>query len=261
MKKILLVLCALGFSTQGALADDGTNTWRGMNLDKNFGLQFEVCALKEGKSLADVVKMDPRLKKAWANMDINLSLLRLTPMFSHGLPGQPSADYIDLVMGDIDEFGSAWDKFMASAEGQEILADSGEFGDCRFKFARGTNKMMNAEELDSTDNRIMTMNWCAPKEGVSYEQLKAKHASWLSDNGDDQEVAAWNIVVPAQGAGERQGKFMHLVSYTSMAKLMANENWIANGGGSAAVNDYLSSYASCDGEDTWAAEYIIKASG
>jgi hypothetical protein len=44
-----------------------------------------------------------------------------------------------------------------------------------------------------------------------------------------------------------------------MAKLMANENWIANGGGAAAVSDYLSSYASCDGEDTWVAEYIIKS--
>jgi hypothetical protein len=39
--------------------------------------------------------MDPRLKKAWANMGIDLSLLRLTPMFSHGLPGQSSVDYID----------------------------------------------------------------------------------------------------------------------------------------------------------------------
>ena len=84
--------------------------------------------------------------------------------------------------------------------------------------------MIDTVALDSTDNRIMTMNWCAPKDGVSYEQLRAKHDSWLEASGDSFTAAAWNIIDPRQGAGTRQGKFMHMVSFTSASALMANEN-------------------------------------
>ena len=146
-------------------------------------------------------------------------------------------------------------------EGPKLLDDLSKVADCRFKFGQGINKMIDTAALDSTDNRIMTMNWCAPKDGVSYEQLRAKHDSWLAASGDSFTAAAWNIIDPRQGAGTRQGKFMHMVSFTSASALMANENWIANGGGWKGIQDYLTSYADCEGESAWTAEYLVKASG
>jgi len=261
MIRTALTLLAVFALVPCAFADNHENSWRGVDLDKNFGMQFEVCSLQAGKSIADVAKLDARLKQAWSKMNINLSMIRLTPMFSHGMPGQSNVDYIDLVMGDINGFGAAWDAWMVSDEAAKLMADAAKLGDCRFKFGQGVNIMLNAAELDSTDNRLMTMNWCGPKEGVSYEQLKAKHGSWLADNGDDLDLAAWNIFAPRLGAGSRQGKFMHLVSYTSASKLMANQDWLANGGGAAAMRDYENSYASCEGESAWIAEYIIKPAG
>ena len=262
MKVTLFVLLAIFGLSGTAAADDHGTTWRGVNLAQNFGVQFEVCALNPGKTMADVARLDNRVKAAWANMNIDdLQLLRLAPMYTGTLPSQPQTDYINLVMGDISALGAGWDAWMASKEGPKILSDVQKIADCRFKFGRGINKMIDTKALDSTDNRIMTFNWCEPKDGVSYEQIKAKHDSWLADNGESFTAAAWNVIDPRQGAGTRQGMFMHMVSYTSVSQLMANENWIANGGGWRGIQDYLTSYAQCEGESAWTAEYIIKTGG
>ena len=261
MIRATLALLAVVALVSSAFADNHENSWRGVDLDKNFGMQFEVCSLQAGKSVADVAKLNARVKQAWSKMNINLSVIRLTPMYSHGMPGQSNVDYINLVMGDINEFGAAWDAWMVSDEATKLMADTAKVADCSFKFGQGINKMLNAAELDSTDNRLMTMNWCAPREGVYSRHLRAKHASWLVDNGDDLDIAAWNIFMPRLGAGSRHGKFMHLVSYTSASKLMANQDWLANGGGGAAMRDYENSYATCEGESAWVAEYIVKSAG
>ena len=260
MKKLMIAFLALGMFNH-AFADDHSQTWRGVNMAENFGVQFEVCALEPGKTIADVERLDARMKEIWAKLDIDLSFLRLTPMYSATMPSQPTSDYINLVMGNISALGAGWDAWLASKEGPKLLNDLSKVADCRFKFGRGINKMIDTAALDSTDNRIMTMNWCAPKDGVSYEQLRAKHDSWLAASGDSFTAAAWNIIDPRQGAGTRQGKFMHMVSFTSASALMANENWIANGDGWKGIQDYLTSYADCEGESAWTAEYLVKASG
>lgn len=51
---------------------------------------------------------------------------------------------------------------------------------------------------------------------------------------------------------------MHMVSYENTAQLMANEEWIANGGGAAALRNYYDAYANCEGESVWSAEYIYR---
>ena len=262
MKNILIsALLLIGLSANLAAADDNEKVWRGVNLADNFGVQFEVCELNKGKTIADVARLNARVKAAWSKLGIELSFLRLTPMFTHSMPGDAKVDYIDLVMGGIDKFGPAWDAWMASSEGPKIMADQAKVADCRLKYGRGINKMVDITALDSTDNRVMTMNWCAPKAGVSYSQIKAKHDSWLAESGDSFTAAAWNIVDPRQGAGARQGHFMHMVSFTSVSALMENENWIANGGGWVGIQDYLTSYAECEGESAWVADYVIKAGG
>ena len=159
MKKLLIALLTLGMFNV-ALADDHSPTWRGVNMAENFAVQFEVCALKPGKTLADVERLDARIKAIWAKLDIDLSFLRLSPMYSATMPGQPSTDYINLIMGNISALGAGWDSWSASAEGPKILRDVNKIADCRFKFGRGINKMIDTAALDSTDNRIMTMNWC-----------------------------------------------------------------------------------------------------
>ena len=119
--------------------------------------------------------------------------------------------------------------------------------------------MTKVDEMLSTDERVITLNWCTPKPGVSYQQLKAKHDSWLAANKDGFQAAAWSVIVPRQGAGNAQGRFAHMNVFTSLNQMFANEEWIANGGGRDGISDYYSSYADCDGDSSYTAEYIYKA--
>ena len=62
MKKIITLLLALPFCA-AVLADDHGENYRGMNLNKNFGVQFEICELREGKTIADVNKVNRSIEK------------------------------------------------------------------------------------------------------------------------------------------------------------------------------------------------------
>ena len=62
MKKLLIAFLALGMFNH-AFADDHSQTWRGVNMAENFVVQFEVCALEPGKTLADVERLDARMKR------------------------------------------------------------------------------------------------------------------------------------------------------------------------------------------------------
>ena len=53
MKKILTLIIALFFGV-GTLADNHSESYRGMDLSKSFGIQFEVCELRDGKTMAEV---------------------------------------------------------------------------------------------------------------------------------------------------------------------------------------------------------------
>ena len=141
IKKILAA--ALVLASSAAIAEDHERSYNGLDLSQQLGIQFEVCTLKEGKSVEDLAKVDARIVKAFDSLGIELSFLRLTPLYSHATPGQASADYIDMVVGSITEFGSGWDKWSDYSDGEKILSDVADIADCDYKFLRGINKHMN----------------------------------------------------------------------------------------------------------------------
>ena len=259
MKKISLIFLSLVLSVNSFGAHH-EETYRGMDLTNRFGIQFEICNLREGKTIGSVNRLDAKINKVMNSVDGKASILRLTPFYAHGTAQEPSSDFIDMVVGPIPAIGNTWTDFLASAEGPKVLSDFSGLAKCHNKFAMGTSKMMKLEEMNSTDERIITLNWCTAKEGVSYQQLKAKHASWLAANKDSFKAAAWSIISPRQGAGNMQGSFAHMNVFTSLNQMFANEEWIANGGGSEGIRDYYNSYANCAGESSYTAEYIYKAS-
>ena len=106
MPKVIpfIVLIAFSFS---ALADDHENSWRGVDLDQQFGIQFEVCSLLPGKSMTDMAKLDGDVRIQFDENTQGLSLMRLTPLFSPGMPGNSQVDFIDVTLGPITDFGSS----------------------------------------------------------------------------------------------------------------------------------------------------------
>jgi hypothetical protein len=259
-KSIPLLVLALG-AISHAYGDGHENSWRGVDLDRQFGMQFEVCALNPGKTMADVEKLDKEASEQFRTNGLELSLMRMTPMFRHGMPGDSKVSYINVVMGAIPAFGSGWDNWMASKSAQKLMAEAGDVATCNFKFARAINRMAKTDALDETDNRLISMNWCAKRENISWDQLRAKHNAWQAAYEEGSSAMAWNIVLPRLGSGEVDADYMHMVSYANAKQLMANEEWVANEGGGAALGDYYSAYANCNGESIWNATYVHKHDG
>ena len=85
--------------------------------------------------MSDVMKLDNEARKQFAANTQGISLLRLTPMFSHAMPGDSAADYLNIVMGSIPDIGASWDKWMASESAQNLMAKSNAVAECTFKFA------------------------------------------------------------------------------------------------------------------------------
>jgi len=231
-----------------------------MDLSKRFGIQFEVCTLRDGKSMASVDRLNAKIASVFTEINAQGSVLRMTPFFSHGTPANPGSDFIDLLVGPMDELGVIWTDFLASDGGPKVYGEFQSAAKCHNKLAFGVPKLTKVDEMMSTDDRIITLNWCTPKEGVSMAQLRAKHASWLAANKDSFKAASWSVLVPRQGAGAFHGSYAHMNVFTSLEQMFANEEWIANGGGNEGLSDYYSAYADCGGDVSYTAEYIYKPS-
>ena len=104
----------------------------------------------------------------------------------------------------------------------------------------------------------MSLEWCAKRDNIQWDQLVERHDAWEAAYADDSPAMAWNIVAPRLGSGERQGHFMHMVSYANATQLMANEEWIANGGGSNAMRGYRDGYATCEDPAIYNATYVYR---
>ena len=131
--------------------------------------------MKPGKTLDDVARLDREAKRLFAEIGLELSLMRLSPLFNHAMQGQPGADYIDITMGSLKAFGTGWDNWMASKDALKLMVAQNNLAICTFKFARESNRVAKTDALDASDNRLISMNWCSKRDNVSWSQLKAKH--------------------------------------------------------------------------------------
>ena len=70
--------------SNGFAANAGAN-YRDIPTDQNMGLQLDLCELNEGYSLDDVAKINKRLSEGFAKLDINATIMHLTPFFTRGV--------------------------------------------------------------------------------------------------------------------------------------------------------------------------------
>ena len=110
-------------------------------------------------------------------------------------------------MGSIPDIGASWDKWMASESAQNLMAKSNAVAECTFKFARAKNRVAKIDALDASPNRLMSLEWCAKRDNIQWDQLVERHDAWEAAYADDSPAMAWNIVAPRIGSGERQGHF------------------------------------------------------
>ena len=110
--------------------------------------------------------------------------MRLTPLFSHGMPGNSQVDFIDVTLGPITDFGSSWDKWMSSEDAQRLMSKIDDVAECTFKFARANNRVAKTEALDATDSRLVSMEWCSKRENIRWSQIIEQHDQWEASYGE-----------------------------------------------------------------------------
>ena len=241
-------------------ADDHASSYAGMDLSARVGLQYEVCQLREGKTLADANALTEQAGREFERLGMDLGIIMLNPMFDHGDANNLSADYVIMVFGSIPAFGSGWDLWGQSKNAQKVMSLRAEIGDCHFKFNHAVMKHADVAAMERSTDRLYEINWCTAKPGITPQQMKAKHDTWLNSNKSNFSSIAWSIIFPRLGQANAPGQYAHMFVYNSAAALMANQEWLANGGGWAGVQDYYNSYADCSGPSVWTGNIAYRPS-
>ena len=236
----------LVFNSQTSLADDHLFTG-GMDPAAPFNVQVNVCSLNEGKSLAQYNRMNEKYF-AWAKANgVETTFVRHTPLFSHANGNNPLGfDFLDLLGSDYETSGKAWDLWLGSSEGQKLNSEWQELGSCNVKMATVAMQWGDVNALNEDDDRIVTWNWCTRKDGVSTEQVMAKHQAIAKEYSDGIGNIGWFTFVPLIGGANSSGDFAHIVVYPDAQGLMQHQKWYSEGGWKMRQDYYT--YVDCNGD-------------
>ena len=89
------------------------------------------------------------------------------------------------------------------------------------------------------------------EEGVSWDQLRAKHDQIEASFPEGVENIVWAIMSPNVGAADAPGEFAHINVFPDMNAFMARQKWLSHEEGWKVRDDYTSSYASCNGDSAF----------
>ena len=245
MKKLISAI--LGVLAFGIVhADDHESNWL-VEIGQGVSQTSHLCSFKGKATMADVDKLDSRINKWHENNGTKITRSRLEPLFV-GNSSVPF-DFVAVDWMTWETFGDAWDKFLASSEGQSIFAASNKILDC--SRVTGTVYPVYRNDANATDDQgVVTINWCTKKEGVSEDALLSRHRSYRDTLTSESPVQWWGIGYPSTGArkGQFPGEFFHWNSYADMKGFAQSENNFANNEGWKGRQDYYNSYADCSGQ-------------
>jgi hypothetical protein len=234
-----------------AAADNHTQSYVGMNLQEGNALQLNLCKLQPRKTMADYERVFNSYIKWAEDNDAEVFALRGTPIFGGADANAPiEFEFIDFLVSPYAKSGDAWQKWLTTEQGQKINAQWQETAECRVSVNPTFIRFADREAL-SGDTRVMTINWCTVREGVTPDQLAAKHDSLMANRSSDSPLKAWSVMFPGLGVRNAPGDFAHFLSFADMDGLMAYQNDMANNEGWRRRADYERSYAECTGENVF----------
>jgi len=241
----------------GSLAQAAEPTYSGINLNQANAMQMQLCTLKPGKTMANYERVVDNYIEWSKENDVEVFVLRATPLFMSANPnGAPPFDFMEILASPYAVSADGWSKWLGSEDGQKLNAQWQDTADCRVSMNSGRIQVIDQEALANTDERIMTFNWCTRNEGISVDQLMARHQQMASEWTMDLPIKAWLTLVPGLGNRNAPGEFAHILSFENMQGLFAWQNAMANEQGWRQRQDYETSYASCTGDNAYHAKVL-----
>ena len=232
-----------------SMASADNHTIDGINVQQPFNIQANLCKLNDGVSLDDYQAMiDDYFEWAKKN-DVDPVFVRQFPLFSHQSLQRPwPYDFVEFLASDHARWGKAWDLWLTSKDGMALNARWQSLAVCHVKQAHAVMLYADQEQLASDDERYVTWNWCTRKEGVTAEEISAKHREYAMDMQQDSGgIIGWLVMLPHTGGADAAGEFAHVAIYPDMESFMSRRSMLANGGWKA-TRDYFNLYADCTGE-------------
>ena len=178
--------------------------------------------------------------------------MRAMPLFMSANPnGAPPFDFMEMLVSPWEVSGNGWSKWLSTDEGQKLNEQWLDTADCRVSMNSGRIHVIDQEALSATDDRAIAFNWCTRKDGVSVDQLVAKHQQMAAGWTNESPVKAWLTMVPQLGARNTPGGFAHILSFESVQGLFAWQDQMSNNQGWRNRLDYETSYADCTGDNAY----------
>ena len=249
-KTVLIALISMSLIASLAKADDHETFTGGLDPNAPINVQVQVCNLNPGKTQAQYDRMVNKYF-AWAKKyDVETTFVRLNSFLTHANPNNPNNyDFIELLGSDFETSGKAWDLWMSTPDGQKLNEEWVSLASCDIKMAALNTQWAKIDELNSDDDRIAVWNWCSAKDGVSTEQLIAKHAALAEEYSDGLGNIGWFTFYPIIGGANAAGDFAHITVFPDMKGLMEHQEWFASGGWRARSDYYT--YAECQGDQAF----------
>jgi len=220
----------------------------GIEVAAPFNLQVQMCTLADGVSQK---QYDAFLNEffAWTKKhDTEVTFIRQQSLFSHANASNPNPyDFVEFLATDHRSAGKAWDKWLTTKDGQKLGEKWSKLATCHVKMAHAKMIWANVEAMNTDRERVVTWNWCTRKNGVSWDQLNAKHDSVAAMVDANPTNIGWAAFFPNLGGANAPGEFAHIVVYPNVEALMENGARYTQGGWRM-LDDYYTSYADCHGE-------------
>ncbi len=252
MRLIFAILAAM----LGSLAHAAEPSYSGININQANAVQMQLCTLKPGKSMANYDRVVNGYIEWSKENDVEVFFLRATPLFVSQPENAPPFDFMEMLVSPFNVSADGWSKWLSSEEGQKLNEQWQDTADCRVSMNSGRIHVIDQEALAATDERILTFNWCSRNDGVSTDQVIAKHQQMAAGWTKEAPVKAWLTLVPMLGNRNAPGGFAHLLSFENMQGLMAWQNNMANEQGWRQRQDYEVSYAACTGDNAYHARVL-----
>ena len=235
------------------MADDHSDGNWIVGVGEGVAHMAHICTLKNGGTLNDVAEIDKDLHRFMDDENIRGFRQILTPLFAVGA----KYDYVAFDFMDWEQLGIEWDLFLGSKAGNAIASKYAEIEDCDAMVA-AAYPLLRRADIRADSKRVVSVEWCTRKDGVSADQLNAKHRAIATANADNKLIGWWGVGYPVAGVrdGAFPGDFYHLVNYADMKTFAAAKNAIANEEGWRARADYYTSYADCSGEHVLIGETV-----
>lgn len=222
-----------------------------------FNFQVNFCKLNEGSTMEDYSNAVNNYIKWSKKNDVEVYVSRQKALFPHdNFVSDRGYDFQEILAGPHNTTGKAWDMWLGTKEGQKLAKKWQEAATCYVKWGHAYPLFTDQKALESDEDRVVSWNWCTRKDGVSLDDLQARHGVMVEElKKDNIGLSGWFIVQPVTGAAQAPGGFVHLGFYDDVESFMKYKEAFAAGGWADYV-DYTDNYASCSGEELYSEEVL-----